>query len=128
MARKQVEGRASKQAPANRTTYFETLMFHITGNDEAFDFSDICKAFRSYNSGREITAYVERNGFAIRKGISERTKCDPDRNCGMTPNISRRYIGTWKNNDQPITRKDLDKLIRISASVELEAWKEAISF
>lgn len=128
MAKKLVEGHASKQAPANRTTFFEILKFHITGNDERYDFSDIVKACKVYNSGREITAYIERHGFRLIKGISERTKLDPSRNNGLAPSITRRYLGTWKNTDQPMTEKDLEKLVRISAEVDLEPWKEACTF
>ena len=126
--KKQVEGHSSKQAPANRTTYFEILKFHITGNQEEYDFESIEKAFKAYNSGREITAYIERHGFRLQKGISERTKLDPDRNCGMTPNISKKRIGTWNNKSQLLTNKDVDKLVMVSVEASMNPWKEAISF
>lgn len=126
--KKQVEGRASKQAPANRTTYFEVVKYHITGNDPAYDFEDILKAMRAYNSGREVTAYIERHGFAIRKGISDRTKCDPARNCGMTPNISIKYIATFDRKHQPLTERVLNRIVKIDANAKSEQWKELITF
>jgi hypothetical protein len=128
MPRKQVEGHASKQAPANRTTYFEILKFHIIGNDSKYDFTDLCKAMRVYNSGREIMAYIERHGFMLRKGISARTMCDPSRNCGMTPVITEKVIGVWSNKHNMLTQKDVDKLVKLSVETNLKEWKEAISF
>jgi hypothetical protein len=126
--KKQVEGHTSKKAPANRTTYFEVVKYHITGTPENADFTDIFKAMKCYNAGREVTAYVERNGYAIRKGISERTKCDPGKNCGMSPNISKRYIATFNRKAQPLTQILLDHIIRIDATASLEPWKELITF
>ena len=128
MSRKMVEGHASKQAPANRTTFFEVLKFHITGNSSEYDFSDFVKACNAYNSGREVTAYIERHGFRMRKGISERVKMDESRNCGMTPIITQRYIGTWKAKDQPFTQEDIAHLIRLTTELNGKEWKEVCTF
>ena len=126
--KKQVEGHSSKQSPANRTTYFETLKFHISNSDASFDFTDIVKFERVYSSGREVSAYIERVGFTLRKGISDRTKMDETRNCGMIPVISQRHIGTWKRKDQPLTNEDFYKLCKAAASVSGNPWKEECNF
>lgn len=117
-----------KQAPANRTTYFEVVKYHITGNQQCYDFTDIHKAIKAYNSGREITVYIERHGFRILKGLSERTKLDPDRNCGMTPQISVKNIATFDNKHHPLTEELLIKIITLDYETNSNPWKETITF
>lgn len=91
--KKQVLGKASKQAPANRTVYFEHVMFHITGNNASYDFSDYSKFEKVLASGREVTAYYYRTGFALHRNTS-----------AMTPSDSMHHIATIKKGC-----KDFDK-------------------
>lgn len=126
--KKQIEGHASKQAPANRTTYFEILKFHIVGNDSSYDFTSLEKAMRVYNSGREIMAYIERHGFRLKKCVSMRTACDPSRECGLAPIITEKVIGVWSNKHNLITKGELDRLVKLSVETNLKEWKEVCTF
>lgn len=94
--KKQVEGRSSKQAPANRTVWFEHVMFHITGNDSSYDFDDVEKAITNIKSGREVTAYYYREGFTLHRGSEV-----------VTPRDTTYHIATVKRGC-----KNFDKLIK----------------
>ena len=133
--KKQVLGHASKQKCAYRTTYFEVVKFHITGNDSEYDFTDIYKAFRAYNSGREISVYIERHGFTLRKGLSLRvttgaTYSYGGENCGLSPAISQKWLGTWSAKAQPITEEELTRLINKHTKVNTigDGWHEECNF
>lgn len=113
-SKKQVLGGKSKQAPANRTVYFEHVMFHITGNNSSFDFTDYNKFERVLESGREITAYYYRTGFTLYRNTS-----------AVTPKDSTYHIATIKKGC-----KDFDKKLKRIQGAMLNNGKDGtlISF
>lgn len=95
-----------KQAPATRTIWTETVMFHVTGTQQDKDFNDLDRALKLIECGREVTAYYNRDGYILLRNISLQTAINGQYN-GMVPTVTEKHIATVKRNC-----KDYDKLIR----------------
>lgn len=104
-----------KQKPSNRYTYFEQLVFHITGSKKDIDDKDIYTRWerftKSYNAGREITIVVIKHSFALIRNSA---------NTPYSENRKEKFTVDRKRN--PLTQEQLDYILNTLIASEDACW------
>ena len=107
-----------KQKPCNRSTYFEQVIFKVTGSKRYIDDKDVdtrwIKFCNSYNAGREVTIAIIKHDYTLIRNSAE---------VKYTEIIKERFTVDRKH--QPITQAQLLYILNGLLVTECDCWKQA---
>ena len=97
MPKKMVEGHSSKQAPANRTTYYQNIYFRRCGDTNGYlplNSENIERVNTWVKCGNQVMVIARYEGYAMHRntGISYKPSASGDYSDGITPNIRESVI------------------------------------